>query len=141
MTPAELADLGDGWRTCSGCGTVEDAAGPDQDGEGRSACCTPPEVHGLGLVLAAIADRDPYGAEAALAAAMGQPPHPFTTVDDLAGVAAEAVMIAADRAEAEGGLTPDADVAELHVRAWCAAVREADAAAGRPHRDPSEVTP
>ena len=41
MTPAELADLGDGWRTCSGCGTVEDAAGPDQDGEGRSACCSP----------------------------------------------------------------------------------------------------
>jgi len=40
MTPAELADAGEGWRTCSGCGTVEDAAGPDQDGEGRSACCT-----------------------------------------------------------------------------------------------------
>lgn len=34
-------DLLDGeLRTCDGCGKVEDAGGPDQDGSGRSACCS-----------------------------------------------------------------------------------------------------
>jgi len=29
-----------GYRTCDGCGSLE-AGGPEQDGEGRSACCAP----------------------------------------------------------------------------------------------------